>query len=75
MDQVRVRFDENAHWFVLERGPVTVACNLAAHAQTVPLTKEWSSRIFLSSEAEVVVKAAGVSMPAEALVILGAERR
>ena len=75
MDQVRVRFDEDAHWFVLERGPVTVACNLAAHAQIVPLTQERSTRILLASEAEVVVKATGVSMPAEALVILGAEAR
>jgi maltooligosyltrehalose trehalohydrolase len=75
MDQVHVRFDENAHWLVLERGPVTVACNLAAHAQIVPLTKERSTRILLASEAEMVVNAAGVIMPAEALVILGPEAR
>jgi maltooligosyltrehalose trehalohydrolase len=75
MDQVRVRFDEHAHWFVLERGPVTVACNLAAHAQTVPLMKERSTRILLASEAEIGVKAEGVVIPAEALVILGDDGR
>jgi maltooligosyltrehalose trehalohydrolase len=75
MDQVRVRFDEEAHWLALERGPVTVACNLAAHAQSVPLTKERSARILLTSEAEIAVNAAGVSMPAEAVVILSAEAR
>jgi maltooligosyltrehalose trehalohydrolase len=73
LDQVRVRFDEEAHWFVLERGPVTVACNLAAQAQAVPLTRERSARILLTSEAEIAVDAAGVSMPAEAVVILSAE--
>jgi maltooligosyltrehalose trehalohydrolase len=71
MDQVHVRFDEDEHWLVLERGPVTVACNLASHTQIVPLTQERSTRILLASEAEVVVKAPGVSVPAEALVILG----
>jgi maltooligosyltrehalose trehalohydrolase len=75
MDRVRVRFDEDGHWLVLERGPVTVACNLAAHAQIVPLTKERSTYILLASEAEMVVTAAGVIMPAEALVILGPEAR
>jgi hypothetical protein len=75
MDQVRVCFDEEARWFVLERGPVTVVCNLAAHAQTVPLTNERSRPILLASEAEIVVDAAGVAMPAEALVILGPEAR
>jgi maltooligosyltrehalose trehalohydrolase len=75
MDRVRVRFDENAHWFVLERGPVTVVCNLAAHAQTVPLTNERSRHILLASETEIAVNAAAVTMPAEALVILNAEGR
>jgi maltooligosyltrehalose trehalohydrolase len=75
MDQVHVRFDEDGHWFVLERGPVTVACNLAAHAQTVPLTKERSTRILLASEAEIAVNPAGVIVPSEALVILGPEAR
>jgi maltooligosyltrehalose trehalohydrolase len=75
MDQVRVRFDEDGHWFVLERGLVTVACNLAAHAQTVPLTKERSTRILLASEAEIAVNPAGVIVPSEALVILGPEAR
>jgi maltooligosyltrehalose trehalohydrolase len=75
MDRVGVRFDEEARWLVLERGPVTVACNLAAHAQTVPLIKERSTHILLASEAEAVVNAAGVTVPAEALVILGPEAR
>jgi maltooligosyltrehalose trehalohydrolase len=73
MDQVRVRFDEAAHWLTLERSPVTVVCNLAASAQRVPLPTERSPHILLSSEAEIAVNAAGVTLPAEALVILGPE--
>jgi hypothetical protein len=58
---------------LLERGPVTVACNLAAQAQTVPLTKEQPAHILLASETGLSVNAAGVVVPAEALVILGAD--
>ena len=71
----RVCVDEEARWFVLERGPVTVVGNLAAHAPTVPLTNDRSRPILLASEAEIVVNAAGVAMPAEALVILGLAAR
>jgi hypothetical protein len=58
---------------LLECGPVTVACNLAAHVQTVPLPKGRPTHIMVASEAGVSVKAAGVVIPAEALVVLGAE--
>ena len=75
MDQVHVRFDEDEHWFVLERGPVMVACNLTSHTQIVPLTQERSTRILLASEAEIIVNAAAVIMPADALVMLGPEAR
>jgi maltooligosyltrehalose trehalohydrolase len=75
MDQMGVRFDENGRWLVLERGPVTVACNLAAHGQTVPLSRERSTRILLASETKIAVTAAGVRMPGEAVVILSAEAR
>ena len=45
IDHVRGRFEEDGHWLVRERGPVTVAYNLAAHAQTVPLAQERSTPI------------------------------
>lgn len=37
LELVQTRFDEAARWFVVERGPISVACNLAAHPQPVPL--------------------------------------
>jgi maltooligosyltrehalose trehalohydrolase len=36
LDQVAVRFDEEARWLVMERGPVSVVCNLADREQVVP---------------------------------------
>jgi hypothetical protein len=50
---------------------VTVACNLASQVQTIPVARERSSHILLASEMEIRVKAAGVVIPAEAVVILG----
>jgi maltooligosyltrehalose trehalohydrolase len=73
MDQVRVRCDEDARWLTLERGPVTLACNLAARAQTVPIGQGRPAHVLLQSEAGVTVGALGLTLPADAVVILGAE--
>jgi len=73
IDRGRARLDEDARWFVLERGPVTVACNLAMQAQTVPLPEQQPSRVLLRSEPEITVNAGGVIMPSESLAILSAE--
>jgi maltooligosyltrehalose trehalohydrolase len=73
IDQVSVHFDEEADWLVLERGPVTVACNLADRAQTVPLRLERRARVLLSSEAGVAAGDSGVVLPPDAVMILGAE--
>jgi maltooligosyltrehalose trehalohydrolase len=37
MTQVSARFDEAAQWLVVERGPITVACNLAPERQRLAL--------------------------------------
>jgi maltooligosyltrehalose trehalohydrolase len=71
MDQIRARCDEAAHWLTIERGLMTVACNLASRVQTVPVARERSSHILLASEMGIRVQAAGVVIPAEAVVILG----
>ncbi len=37
LDEVEVRFDDDGGWLVMERGPVTVACNLSADVVSLPL--------------------------------------
>jgi maltooligosyltrehalose trehalohydrolase len=37
LDDVRVQHDEEARRLIVERGPVTVACNLSAAVQHLPL--------------------------------------
>jgi maltooligosyltrehalose trehalohydrolase len=48
LDSVRTHHDEIARWLVVERGPISVACNLGDHAQTIPLRAE-KHRILLAS--------------------------
>jgi maltooligosyltrehalose trehalohydrolase len=36
---VEVRYDEDARWLVLERGPLSVVCNLASQEQAIPVAE------------------------------------
>jgi maltooligosyltrehalose trehalohydrolase len=74
MDLVHVDWDEHARWLTLDRGPVTLVCNLAAQPQTVPTRQARPSHLLLSSEAGVTVGSQGVTLPADAVVVLGPER-
>jgi maltooligosyltrehalose trehalohydrolase len=71
MDQVRVRFDEAARWLTVERGPMIVACNLATRAQRVPIGREQSSEVLLSSDPMLEVNASGAALPPDSVVVLG----
>jgi len=55
----------------MERGPVTVACNLAARTQSVPVGRERPTEVLLSSHATLEVSVSGVVLPADSVVILG----
>jgi len=67
-----VRFDESARWLVLERGPISVICNLADHDQAVPLV-EGRPGAALAPPAAALLADDGrsVMVPAESVLILG----
>jgi maltooligosyltrehalose trehalohydrolase len=71
LDRVRVRYDETARWLAIERGPVTVACNLAPAPGVVALGG--AARILLASEAEVQVNGHSVHLPPESVAICAPE--
>jgi maltooligosyltrehalose trehalohydrolase len=73
MDQVRVCYDEHARWLTLERRPATVSCNLAAQAQEVSIPQGQPARVLLPSEAGIRVGPSALTLPPDAVVILGAE--
>jgi maltooligosyltrehalose trehalohydrolase len=73
MEAVGVRFDEAARWFVVERGAVTVACNLGAQAQCVPLPGPRPRHLLLASNPCLTIHAEALALPPETVAILGPE--
>lgn len=69
LDLVNARFSESAHWLVVQRGPVTVACNLSNQRQTVPLSAVRQT-LLLMSEGEIQAVDAGISLPADSVAVL-----
>jgi maltooligosyltrehalose trehalohydrolase len=68
-EEVHVRFDETQRWLVLERGPITVACNLGPERQSLALSAG-AHHILLTSGPGCFVRAAHVELPADAVAIL-----
>jgi maltooligosyltrehalose trehalohydrolase len=71
MDHVKVRFDEDARWLVVERGLVTVGCNLATQPQCVPLQPGRPAHLLLASDARIEVHAESLTLPPDTIAILG----
>ena len=63
-----VRFDEEAKWLILRRGPFEVICNLGEAAADLSLT--YPARIVLASDASVRIQDKKASMPPESVVIV-----
>jgi maltooligosyltrehalose trehalohydrolase len=70
LDRVCVDWDEEKKWIVMARGPVSVACNIAPHAQTVPLRKS-PGKILLASEEGISLSGGGIELPADSVGICG----
>jgi maltooligosyltrehalose trehalohydrolase len=70
-DNVHTAWDEQAAWFTLTRGPVTVAVNLAGRPQPVPIP-EAATTILLASDPPATAPAAGaVTLPSDSVAVLG----
>ncbi len=71
--EVRAAWDEAAQWFTVSHGPITVVCNLAAQAQTVPLGEDAATETtetLLASEAGVEAQHGAITLPPESVAIL-----
>ncbi|MGI9120450.1 MAG: malto-oligosyltrehalose trehalohydrolase [Acidimicrobiales bacterium] len=71
LDRVRVRYDEQAGWLVVERGELRVAANLGRRDQKVDLGGSGGSQVLLVSDQRVVVDAATATLPPDSVVICG----
>jgi maltooligosyltrehalose trehalohydrolase len=71
--QVKAQFDENKRWMVMERGSVTVICNLGSGAVELENTEKLS--MVLASRTGVEVRGSKVVLPSDSLVILSGETK
>jgi maltooligosyltrehalose trehalohydrolase len=70
LDKVDVRFDEEARWLVVGRGPLRVACNIASEIRPVPLSEHADWKLLLSSHPSIRAGAMDVSLPPDSVAIL-----
>ena len=71
MTEVRVAFDDEAAWLVVERGPVTVAANLARVPRRIPIAAHRPDALLLASEGGVRLAPGAVELPPDAVAVLG----
>jgi maltooligosyltrehalose trehalohydrolase len=70
LDNVDVRFDEEARWLMVARGPLRVACNIAPEIRRIPLSERGSWRVLLSSHPSIRAGATDVELPPDSVAIL-----
>jgi maltooligosyltrehalose trehalohydrolase len=68
MKSVSVEFDENKNWLVMQRGPISVACNFNGHSQQIPL-REGTHQVLLASEPGVNPINRNIVLPPESVAI------
>ena len=69
LESVKTHFDEAARWLVMERGAISVACNLAESSQRISL-RTGDHRTLLASDPDAQVLNDGVILPPDSVVIL-----
>ena len=68
LHHVEVRFDEDARWLAMDRGPVTVVCNLGVATLIQDLAA--GAKLLLASEPGVAVAGTRLSLPPDTVAIL-----
>ena len=69
LEAVAVRFDEAAQWLIVERGPITVACNFARERQRLDLGAA-PSPVLLASHPDIAAASGQIELPPDSVVIL-----
>jgi maltooligosyltrehalose trehalohydrolase len=69
LDRVQTGFDEEKKWLWVQRGAVTVACNLAAHPQQIGVPYPQAC-LLLASEPGVEVEEGTIRLPADSVAVI-----
>ncbi len=70
LEIVQVAFDETDQWLSVTRHPVVVACNLAGHAQAVPIPHGQPPQVLLASTPDIGFKDQGILLPPDTVAVL-----
>lgn len=70
-DKVRATLDEEARWLCVERGPVTVVCNISTQGRWVPLAHGRPRNVILASTEIYDMREERIFLPPESLAVLG----
>jgi maltooligosyltrehalose trehalohydrolase len=70
LEQVAVKFDEDAQWLTMSRGAITTVVNFSQTAQNLLLANSQSHKLLLASRSGVVLDAGSATMPAESAAIV-----
>ena len=68
----RVTYNQQEQWLRMDRGSITVICNLSQSDRTIPLPAP--SRLFLASKSEVQMNEAAAILPSDTVAIVRTNR-
>ena len=71
--KTRAAYDEAEQWLRMERGNISVICNLTEHEQTFPVTR--SAEVLLASRPMVRSEKDAIVLPAISVAVLASEMR
>jgi maltooligosyltrehalose trehalohydrolase len=72
MDQVQIRFDEAERWLAVERGAISILCNLGGGSRAIPLPAG-RHRVLLASAPEESRADNTVTLPPDSVAVLKLE--
>ena len=70
MDLIEIAFDEDARWLRVTRKRVTIACNLSAAPQSIPIASGVAHRIAMASDSRIALDGSCVDLPPDSVAIL-----
>jgi len=71
LEKVRSAFDAERRWLSVERGPITILCNLSDQPQEIPIARGRPAGLLLASKTGMEIREGGALMPAESVAVLG----
>lgn len=71
LEQVQVRFDASAHWLVVLRHGLVIACNLGRSSRRIDCPETGGGTVLLTSDPGVMLEDQAVVLPGESVAIIG----